>query len=213
MTYTTLNYPFALSFGTTLTGINNADQITGFTSSGAVSHSFLYTGGMYVPVSDPLGINTTAALGLNDAGQIVGYYVGPGQQPGQSGGDIRGFVDSDGTYTTLDYPGASQPLRLINNKDQIVGNAQMQGGRNVGFIYSHGVFSTIADPLATAGTWALGINDKGQIVGYYQDVVGPGAQAFVDDGGTFTTLDPGGATQSVANAINARGEIVELFGL
>ena len=30
-------------------------------------------------------------------------------------------------------------------------------------------FSPIADPLATEGTFALGVNDLGQIVGSYQD--------------------------------------------
>ena len=39
--------------------------------------------------------------GINGSGQIVGYYL-------DGNGDKHGFLDSSGTYTTLDYPSARQ---------------------------------------------------------------------------------------------------------
>jgi len=54
---------------------------------------------------------------------------------------------------------------------------------NHGFLYSGGVYTTLADPLA-AGTGAFGINDSGQVVGTYVD--GKGIQhGFLYSGGTY----------------------------
>ena len=40
-------------------------------------HGFLYSNGTYTTLDDPLGTNTEA-LGINDAGQIVGFYTDSG---------------------------------------------------------------------------------------------------------------------------------------
>ena len=61
------------------------------------------------------------------------------------------------------------------------------------FLYSHGEFTIIDDPLSTGGTELMGINSKGEIVGEYIDSTGfhafvaqptstaHNAFAFVDD--------------------------------
>ena len=38
-------------------------------------HGFIYSGGTYKEVDDPLGLNTTILNGINDKGQVVGFYV------------------------------------------------------------------------------------------------------------------------------------------
>ena len=104
----------------------------------------------------------TEAVGINDAGQIVGVYF-------DSSGAQHGFLDSGGTYTTLNDPvsGAYDTVATgINDAGQIVGNYTDSSGTPHGFLYSGGTYTTLDDPLGTEGTFADGINDLGQIVGY-----------------------------------------------
>src|SRR5262249_53491629 len=85
-TYTTLDDPLAgqgSGQGTFARGINSSGQIVGFyVDSGDTAHGFLYGGGVYTTIDDPSaghgqdprGNRGTFATGINDAGQIVGYY-------------------------------------------------------------------------------------------------------------------------------------------
>src|SRR5262249_45186472 len=82
-----------------------------------------------------------------------------------------------------------------------------------GFLKSGGTYTTIDDPLATAGTAAYGINASGQIVGLYNT----GALAthgflYNPNSGTFTTLDDplasmGTSTVPAPLPINGPGKI------
>jgi probable HAF family extracellular repeat protein len=49
-------------------------QIVGRYSDANGSHGFLYSNGTYTTLDDPLAANGTQAFGINDSGQIVGYY-------------------------------------------------------------------------------------------------------------------------------------------
>ena len=119
--YTTLDDPSAGSGGATFAfGINDAGQIVGFyQDSLSHQHGFLYSGGTYTAIDDPLGTNGTVATGINNAGQIVGNY-------------------SDSSFA------------------------------HHGFFFN-GAFDTLDDPSAAdgLGTLATGVNDLGWIVGVY----------------------------------------------
>ena len=107
-------------------GVNNAGAVVGLyaeystptpsSSSFLSQNGYLYAGGSYTTLADPLG-TFTVATGINDAGQIVGYYT--------SGGTFVGFVYTDGVYTTLSVPSllAGQAIvpTGINNSGKIVG--------------------------------------------------------------------------------------------
>src|SRR5262249_56706648 len=82
----------------------------------------------------------TFARGINDAGQVVGYYNG-------SDG-VHGFLESGGTYTTLDDPlGARGTYATgINNFGQIVGYFIDVNGVVHGFIETGGVYTTLHNP-------------------------------------------------------------------
>jgi probable HAF family extracellular repeat protein len=82
-------------------------------SSSAWAATYTFTT-LDVPVPGAAG--STAAFGINDAGQIVGDFR-------DSTGFFHGFLrDSGGLFTTLDVPGATfTSARGINNADQIVG--------------------------------------------------------------------------------------------
>jgi probable HAF family extracellular repeat protein len=111
--------------------------------------------------NDPLAFTgTTEGWGANDMDQIVGRY--------QDATGVHGFLESGGTYTTLDDPLATGGTVAfgINASGQIVGNYTNATG-NHGFLLSGGAYTTLDDPLATAGTFPFGINASGQIVGNY----------------------------------------------
>jgi probable HAF family extracellular repeat protein len=173
--YTGLDDPSA-TVNTFARDINDKGQIVGYYQNGLpggglADHGFLYSGGVYTTLDDPLAVitngsgtaNGTAALGLNDKGQIVGYYY-------DGSGNAHGFRYSHGFYTTLDDPSGVDGTFAtgINDKGQIVGYYYDNLHNQHGFLYSGGIY-TLDDPLGTKGTYATGINDKSQIVGYYID--------------------------------------------
>jgi len=134
-----------------------------------------------------LGI-ATFATGINDAGQIVGFY--------NENNFIRhGFVHNpdDGTFTTLDDPLATGDTLAsgINNMGQIVGYYVNASGTH-GFLYSNGTYTTLDDPLGTT-TEALGINDAGQIVGFYKD-------SGLEEHGFLLTITPNPAAPAGTTA-------------
>ena len=53
--------------------------------SSGLEHGFLYSGGTYTTLDDPLGTEGTFASGINNAGQIVGDYY-------DSSGTLHGFL-------------------------------------------------------------------------------------------------------------------------
>jgi len=75
-----------------------------------------------------LATGDTFANGINDAGQIVGYYI--------TGGHAHGFLLSGGTYITLDDPLGAQGTILegINDMGQIVGTYIDSGFNRHGFL-------------------------------------------------------------------------------
>lgn len=219
-TYSALDDPLGNSY-TTATGINNAGQIVGWylVQPGQVHHGFLYSGGTYITLDDPLAgnpftISGTLANGINATGQVVGFY-------GTDSGVIHGFLysgGSGGTYTTIDDPLAVNTYAYaINVTDQIVGSYQdTANGYYHGFLFSGGTYVTLNDPLttnvATDGTWATGINDQGHIVGYYTAGASRTAHGFFYSGGTYTTIDdPLGINGTWVTGVNDQDHIVGYY--
>jgi hypothetical protein len=87
--------------------------------------------------------------GINNGGQMVGFYaVGP---------TAHGFLLSDGSYTTIDVPGATFTyLDSINNVGQLVGHYIDGSGMVHGFL---------ATPVAEPSTFLLGIASL-VVIGY-----------------------------------------------
>jgi probable HAF family extracellular repeat protein len=203
--FTTINVPGTVQ--TVPEGINNGGQIAGLTDVPIVS--FFYSGGNFTKFSYPGGTQTDAH-GINNSGKIVGEYV--------AGGAFHGFVDSGGSFATIDYPGSVlfTSAHGINDSGQIVGHF-FDGAKYHGFLYSGGSFITISHPGASCplggspcGTFATGINASGQIVGYFGDAAGV-AHGFLYSGGSFSMIDyPGCPTGcgTFATGINASGQIV-----
>jgi probable HAF family extracellular repeat protein len=145
-------------------GINNRGYIVGtyydFNSNptaGIGVHAFLYADCMYQTI-ELEGTKFLTPSGINDHGQIVGYYVL---------GDIEyGFFYDKGVFTQLLLPGSIATLAEgINNKGQIVGAYSPKLGESHGFIYEDGEYQTVDVPESTS-TFATGINDRGEISGF-----------------------------------------------
>ena len=77
----------------------------------------------FTSLNDPLAIQGTQAVGINAAGDIVGFYA--------TATSINGFLLSGGAYTTivdpLDTKHLTQPLG-INTAGQIVGRYDTASG-------------------------------------------------------------------------------------
>ena len=223
-TYTQVNDPSAVQngvsqSGTTVTGINNSGEVVGYYEGNSGFGGFVDNNGTYTNFSDPGAPGSTFALGINNAGTVVGViYVGTN--------DTQGFTYSGGTFTSVQDSNASVGnggtyAFAINNSGQVLGDYYDSNDDVHGFIYNIGTqaFTDISDPLAPesssgnglSGTHATGFNDSGQVVGYYVDANGQ-LNGFLYSGGSYTTLDdPAGSQGTVAEGINNSGEIVGYY--
>jgi hypothetical protein len=56
-------------------GVNNSDEVVGtYAGTGTIVHGFIWSGGTLRTLDDPHGVGTTTINGLNDKGDIVGFY-------------------------------------------------------------------------------------------------------------------------------------------
>ena len=113
---------------------------------------------------DVPGSSSAAALGINNAGQVVGYFgIGTG---------FRGFLrNTYGNLTIIEVPGAlyTEPFG-INNNGEVVG--LFIGSRFRGFLRDAKDSFTIINVPAASYTEVHGINDTGLIVGSFDDATG-----------------------------------------
>jgi len=127
-TYSPINVPG--SSYTQAYDINDLGDIVGFfTYAGEITtqyiHSFVYRNGLYSVFDVPDAVQTypygTIVTGINNAGDMVGFYESP------SG---RGsFAYSGGVFSTIAVPGAFESTTAfhINNAGQVVGQYSADG--------------------------------------------------------------------------------------
>jgi probable HAF family extracellular repeat protein len=166
-TYITLDDPFASNSypsstanGTIPSRINDEGQVVGhyYDSSGNV-HGFLYDNGKYTTLDDPTpGTTTTVATGINDKGDIVGYFVANGSE--------YSFLYSHGHYTTLNV--VFRIPEDITNADQIITDGAYSPG---GYIFT---------PSNGNNTILVGTNES--------VTVGTGRDTFIFDQTTAGTI-------------------------
>jgi probable HAF family extracellular repeat protein len=193
-------------------GINNAGDIVGITQDTSIGNSFqsfLYSGGVYTPITVPgANANGTIVSAINDLGQFAGSYLGP---PGA----INGFSYGGGSFQTVNLPGYFATfVSGLNNQGVAVGAALDPSDNFVGFTYQNGSFTLLAAPNATF-TDALGINNAGDVVGSYLDADGNN-HGFLLHNGQYTTIDDPNAAAgpfagTTAVGINNLGEIVGYY--
>jgi len=150
----------------------------------------------YSTLNDPLAAEGTFPTGINNNGQIVGYYV-------DSSGIDHGFLYSGGTYTTLNDPSGSKGTVAagINDQGQIVGHYADSSNGLHAFLYSGGTYTTLNGQSGITPTEAIGITRAGEIIG-------PTASAGIDyvySAGTYTSFI---VATGVVTGINNAGQII-----
>src|SRR5713101_10173651 len=134
--------------------------------------------------ADLPGVTLTQALGINAEGDIVGRY--------QVGSVGHGFLLSEGTFTTIDYPGGisgTTQAHGISPEGVVVGlytdHGTIASGdafRTRAFVRdASGNFTAIDFPGAE-NTFAIKVSPTGQVVGCYHH---QGRDFAVSGGGTM----------------------------
>ena len=183
-------------------GINDAGEIAGWwVDYNGQLHAFLYSGGAFTE----LPFYTAAAV--NNAGSVVGQYVGPGSANGLTFGYLA-EPKTFASYASLQISGAqSTAIYGINDKKSMVGVYTDGSGATHGFLDAKNKITNIDDPNAQAGTSsAFGINSAGDIVGNYVNGGGV-AVGFYYTNGTYTDIAPPGSQFTEPTGINDSGEI------
>ena len=145
--------------------VSNSGIIVGESSvnpDGINPIAFRYSNGVATQISLFGGGTRSYALGVNDAGTVVGF--------GNSVLGERGFVATGNSPMSIGVlPGfTGSRARAINNFGVVVGSVSKPGeGRAV--IFSGGVLTDLNSLLPSGSGWTLleatGINDAGQITG------------------------------------------------
>ena len=156
----------------------------------------LNTDGSFQDIMAPGQASLTTAIGINNAGQILGVYA---DGSGGFGTFLRG---ANSTYATIATPVPFSASGL-NDAAQIVGS----GGPTSFVIDASGTATAL--PAAPGGevVSAYGINNAAQIVGDLADAAGLHCCLLAATG--YTAFDePSGGCSTFATAINNAGQIV-----
>jgi len=190
-----------------------ASTAVALASAAVPAHAVTYT---FQDIIDPVNPPFTQALGINDAGAIVGY----GNMTIFNGFQLV-FPPSPGVFTRLNVPGqtgGTQVCGITANGLTTDGFSVSGAGVNSGFVSTAGVFTPI---LQNAFTQLLGINPSGTTAAGYSSTDPAGManqQAITVSGGpvftspVFTNINlPSNISQ--ATGVNDSGEVVGFFQL
>ncbi len=155
---------------TQILGLNASGIAVGFyVDKKGVNHGFTLNqaSGKFTPVIPPGGSNVTAS-GINNNGDITGFY--------SSGSQTVGFLEKASSFSTFSFPQSPTTTPFgINNKDDIVGS-YVQGSATHGFLLKNPLhqakFQSIDDPKGIGTTTINGLNDRLNMVGFYVDSAG-----------------------------------------
>ena len=208
--FTTINHPEATL--TVAEGISPEGYIGGlYADASGVTHGFVLRHGIFTTVDYP-GAAYTDVRATNPAGDIVGNYRLPGENPGYA---IHGFVlKRDGTFIPLAYPGYAYMIAQRILPDGAVLGCVHNAGYvvMVGFVWSRGVYTGLdgsLDGLNVPQSMNNGATpDLGQIAGLFTDMQLKKGRAYVIQNGSFTPFDYPGASSTAAWDINPPGAIV-----
>jgi len=170
----------------------SAGEIVGIVNyaDGTGNHGFIADSGGVTTFDAPGAVvdddsDGTVALGVNELGQVVGYF--------ESDIGLHGFLNDGGSFTTLDVPDSQVTMAAdINDWGHIVGNYIDANGNDQGFIRdTDGTYYTIKAPGAVFGQQGsinvTGVNNLGQVVGFYSTF--DGSVGFVTTLGMEFTYD------------------------
>jgi len=176
----------------------------------AGEHGYTYDikTGKTTVIDFPLTGAATTAYGINDFGVVVGGYCPDATSCPQGAFNPAsdGFVDTNGAFTTLNYPKAQATSPCaINDAGTIVGFYLINNTGPHGFLYQKSQFTTLDFPGA-GYTIATGINNSGVVAGLFSSSTGVHGFTYYD--GAFTQIDKPGATSTAVANINDHNDLV-----
>ena len=158
--------PGETSSGSNAYALNNRRQIVGSASTVASAVGigkqvgYVSLDGGY-SVLDVPGAFSTAATGINDAGEVVGRFADASTQYRDNG-----FLFASGVFTVLDRPGAASTAPVaINDAGEVAGTYADASGTH-GFIEDAGLFTDLVGPDGAAFL-PVGLNNLGQLAGTF----------------------------------------------
>jgi hypothetical protein len=144
------------------------------------------------------GAVRTEALGINQGGKVVGFYVDLSHRH-------HGFSLVGNSFSTIDFPGATDTVPYkINDSGLVVGYFYKADGVPHGFSSKNGVYTPIDFPGAI-DTVASGVNAEGDIAGAYDDA--NFTHGFVLHNGSYLRTDAPYASQTQLTSINDKGQV------
>lgn len=146
--------------------INDAGRVVGESANRA----FAWQNHVWQNLGVLPGHTRSAALGLNDDVEVVGYSTGPA-------GDVA-FIH-DGAMRSLGlFPGGTYSrAEAVNDDDVVVGHGDTPGGMRAFRVRHPGTLESLGVLPGGTASAAYDVNDGGQVVGY--SVVAGVSQAFV----------------------------------
>jgi probable HAF family extracellular repeat protein len=194
-------------------GCSDTQTVYGYPCTGLVpgQHAFLWSPGKGMKDLGTLsGATVSGAIGLNDAGTVVGYSNVKGLPVTQfvavqwpSTGGIRNLGTLSG--------GASSAAFQINSAGVIAGDSFVASGVVNATRWVNGQIKNLGKLQGAIFTAGLSINDNSYIVGESVFAYGPPftSHGFLWNGSTMKDLGAlSGGITSMANAINSSGVVV-----
>ena len=177
--------------------INDHGQVVGEVDyDGTDSHAFFWADGVMTDLGTLGGNSRSAAIDLNNFGQVVGYS-GPSAclwEDGPAIGTLGGMTSTSGG---------------VNDFGQVVGYAWLAGNdEGHAFLWENGTMTDLGVlPGYEGHSSARDINESGQIVGTSQ-ADSTESHPFLWDGGVMTDLGSLGGPEAGAYGINGLGQVV-----
>ena len=149
-----------------LTSLNNDGMVAGWYEAGKGKiYGLTERQGIWTKYSDPRAGRAMRILGINDAGDIVGYYEN------RQGIDQAFAFYAGSKFRTMFRFSTGSVASAINERGRIVGWGTVASGATEGWLLEGTRFTNLAYPGAVS-TQPSGISDSDEIVGSYEDASG-----------------------------------------
>lgn len=174
------------------------------TTANNLSHAFYFNGSIVRDLGT-FGGTRSAALAMNQAGQVVGFA----NTTGDTGFRAFLWTEADGMLDLGTLGGTNSQAQSINSSGQIAGYSQIAGDAAYhAFLWTRSGGMVDLGTLGGTNSFARDISDSGRIVGFSDVAVGSGTHAFTwtQNKGMVDLGTPGGSN-SIASDQNAAGKI------
>ena len=186
----TLDHPSG-SVGTFLNGVSGSNIVGNFIS-GNSRGAFLYNGSEFLPIQDPLALDTMSTFAnAVSSGDVVGFF--------QDSQATHGFLYRNGIYTTLDFPGSANRTVMHGISGNLLTGEYEDGGIVHGFLYDGNLWTSLDFPGAIY-TSATSVSGDTVVGNYYNSDTQ--YHGFIYRAGAYASFDePSAATGSFVGTL------------